>query len=182
MPTRRSTSVRGCRFNATQQGLCSIRSWRRIWRPVFLSILSLCLLGTGSSAVATLPSTSTGSAPQGTHTENDGFTRDSMATLDQPQATPVPTGSLPSLPPTPSKVNSTRALFQRRQAQSSRSAHTKSHVSQPPVVSKKPRPRNAVARFVYWWNGMIITAFHTKFGTVLYGTIGADTSRLPSRG
>ncbi len=39
----------------------------------------------------------------------------------------------------------------------------------------KRRHRNPVARFVYWWNGMVIRKLHTKFGTVLLGTIGAET-------
>ena len=41
--------------------------------------------------------------------------------------------------------------------------------------SGPPRRRNLVVKFVYWWNGWVIRTFHTKFGTVLLGTVGAET-------
>ena len=43
------------------------------------------------------------------------------------------------------------------------------------VVTKGSKHRNPVVGFVYWWNGWVIRTFHTKFGTVLLGTIGAKT-------
>jgi len=37
------------------------------------------------------------------------------------------------------------------------------------------RRRNPVTSFVYWWNGFVLKTFHTKFGTVLLGTVGAKS-------
>ncbi len=43
------------------------------------------------------------------------------------------------------------------------------------ATSPTTKRRNPAASFVYWWNGWVIRTFHTKFGTVLLGTVGAKS-------
>ena len=169
---------------ATSVALYSARSRTRTWGASILSSALLCLLGMGSVALAAQPGSPPDSSPSMTHSPSAGFTRDSMDALDHPEAAPAPTKPHPSLSPSAPPANSTRASTAADQVKRGhrRTVRSNSEVTKPAASAKRPRPRNPIARFIYWWNGWVITAFHTKFGTVLYGSIGADTSQLPSSG
>lgn len=158
------------------------RCGSREWGARVLSGVLLFLLGTANAAFAASPSSPSNSSSSTTRSSSAGFTRDSMDALDRPEATPAPTKPLPSLSPTSPRASSAQASTPARQVKRGhrRVVHAKTEVPKPVASPKRPRSRNPIVRFIYWWNGWVVTAFHTKFGTVLYGTIGADTSQLPS--
>ena len=112
------------------------------------------------------------------HSADDALTRENMADLGRPEPTPPPAGSMTPIPPTRSRVNSKMKPhadpkdFAPRHRQF---RYRESTWDQPQIVVQKRAHRNPAVNFVYWWNGWVIRNFHTKFGTVLLGTVGAKT-------
>ena len=183
MVTCPRTSERSSHQGGSQRALCSLRSWRHVSWTATSSILLFYVFGLENSAFGADPNSATGASRQKNHSADDGFTRDSITTLDQPAATSA-SPNRSSHPTTSSKVNSakTRTAANRLHLRHRRGKHSKPVAAQSVAVTTKARPRSAVGRFIYWWNGWVIRNFHTKNGTVLYDKVGADTSRLPVRG
>ena len=134
-----------------------------------LAALLICVPGAGSRGAETADP----AAADKTHAPNppdDGFTRESMAELGRPQATP---------PPRHGSVAATTRKSTRLDPKDFASVHHRAPRRQPAparaqvtVVKHQPR-RNPVVSFVYWWNGFVLKTFHTKNGTVMLKTIGA---------
>ena len=113
------------------------------------------------------------------HAVDDALTRESMADLHP--SGPAPSAVTPMTPirPLPSRVHSrvdpkdfvSRPHHPRHHPV----AHGDPKVGSKQVATRPPARRNPAARFVYWWNGWVIRTFHTKIGTVLLGTVGANT-------
>ena len=134
--------------------------------------IPLLLSGFGEvAAVEAVPEKPT--AP--VHSMETGFTRESMEALGktEPEAKPVVARKRTAI-----RAKRLRRLRQKRYAARQRRlrrvrARQQQRQAQPSAVVKASRRRNPVESFIYGWNGWVMDTFHTKFGTVLLGTIGA---------
>ncbi len=94
--------------------------------------------------------------------------------FDAPEPAPFAPATAASIDPTSDEAHARavarrhRRLLRRQQQQAAQN---------PPqvIVAKPPKHRNPAERFVYWWNGWVIRNLHTKVGTVMLGTVGAET-------
>ena len=141
------------------------------------AVLVGCLLiGHTAAAIDAVPSSPPGTAKGApSFPVEDGLTRQS---LTDPQSQPAPPTTVPaSTAPGLAARRATAARARAFRRHRRRLAHVHHAPSGPRVTIFKtaPRRRNPAARFVYWWNGWVIRTLHTKVGTVMLGTIGAQT-------
>ena len=140
------------------------------WISLTAIALSICLLATDPAANLVSAAEPTPAQPAAHAPAEDGFTRESMAALGQPDPAPVPTGPIVSPPVVRSLVDSRHHVIRHRHAMHVQRVRMVSRVA---AIRLRPHRRNPVVSFVYWWNGFLIRRFHTKFGTVMLHTVGA---------
>ena len=166
-----------CRLPLSQAGFPRLR-WRTPLAVRRLAAVLTFLVVASPAGIFVTASLASDDNQSAAHATDDALTRESMADLGRPGSTPPPTGPMTPIPPTRSRVNSKSRSHvdpkdyapRHRQFRYREPAR-----DQPQVVIQKHTHRNPAASFVYWWNGWVIRNFHTKFGTVLLGTVGAKT-------
>ncbi len=138
------------------------------------TVLCICLFAAGSGGVPLLAANGSGEKPTAPAPTDEGFTRESMAELGRPEPAPAPSGPIISPRIVRPEVDS-KDFVPRRHPQVRRVRPVSTHSRLAAVQAHPNRRRNPVVSFVYWWNGLVIRKFHTRFGTVLLGTVGAKT-------
>ena len=143
------------------------------------AVLFACCLFTSQAGLSAAASSADDvDKPAAAQPAEDDFTRESMAELGRPPApTPAPVAATArhSYPharrarPDPKDAVVHHVRFRRREPEESKpQVATQTH-------ARTHSHRNPVASFIYGWNGWVIRTFHTRFGTVLLGTVGAQT-------
>ncbi len=134
------------------------------------SLVLVCLFLANGNLLADPPSDGS-EKPPAQLPADEGLTRDS---LNDPSLQAPATSAVKAAAATRTTLDRSgaRPLAHHRR-------HHRHHLKpaqEPPVVAIHARPRrHPVVRFVYWWNGWVIRKFHTHIGTVLLGTVGAET-------
>ena len=143
--------------------------------PIKLGMIALLACSMGVSSGGAADTATTDDKHPATPAADDGFTRESMAELGRPAPTPVPKGGIAaSTRRKHAEIDSKDFVAVHYPVRHHRVAREKPEKPQITVVKHKPH-RNAVVSFVYWWNGLVIRRLHTKVGTVMLGTIGAQS-------
>ena len=103
---------------------------------------------------------------------DDGLTRETFTDPNAPAHPPEPTHTVAHAHRRRTHLRSKNYVSVHHARRHHRTAKNPARIV---ASSRPPRRRNPVVRFVYWWNGWVIRTFHTKFGTVLLGTVGAES-------
>lgn len=106
---------------------------------------------------------------------DDGLTRETFTDPNTPAHPPEPKHTSGRARTRRTHLDSKDFLSVHHAHRHERAARKTATVASAASPSHPSRRRNPVVRFVYWWNGWVIRTFHTKVGTVMLGTIGAQS-------
>ena len=100
---------------------------------------------------------------------DEGLLREGLGESSHSQSAPVAVAlPVPSQPKHATRVAHYRPRGHRH--------HVRLKPDRPRSIAVRSHSRrNPVVSFIYWWNGLVIRKLHTKVGTVMLGTVGAQS-------